>query len=67
MNDKVACFKCLQRKERLDSIERYFLMLKASLDHHISHKTELKEMCDELDRKITELKEDFNRDFRIHL
>jgi len=60
---KIACFRCLGRKEKIDRIERYFLMLKVSLEHHIKHKTELKEMMDELDQKITEVKEDFNEDF----
>ena len=49
----------------MDSIERHYLMLQASVEHHVKHKTEMKELCDKLDSMITELKDDFEREYKF--
>ena len=59
----VACIGCLRRKEKIDAIERYYLMWEASIKHCTALITELKYMKDELDLKIEDLKDDFNTDF----
>ena len=62
-DSKIACFRCLARKERIDEIERYFLMCEESRKQLIKHTTELKNMIDELDTKIAKFKEDFDKDY----
>ena len=60
---KLACFRCLGRKEKLDRIERYFLMWEAGIKQLRSDVTHLVKMKNELDEKVEELKNDFNEDF----
>ena len=60
---KIACFRCIARKERIDEIERYFLMWEHSLKMLVKHITELKMMKDEIDIKLEDFKADFDRDY----
>ncbi|NIQ92737.1 MAG: hypothetical protein GWN93_28685 [Deltaproteobacteria bacterium] len=59
---KVACFRCLLRKERIDEIERYFLMYEENLKLLVKQVTELKGMQDHISEMITAFKKDFDRD-----
>jgi hypothetical protein len=62
-DSKIACFRCLARKERIDEIERYFLMWEENLKLLIKNVTELKGMKDELSLKIATFKDDFDQDY----
>ena len=61
--NKIRCFQCLARKEKIDRIERDFLMLEAWVKHLRDDITSLVEMKNRLDAKIEEIKEDYNREF----
>jgi hypothetical protein len=60
---KIMCLGCLRRKEKIDTIERYFLMWEAGVKQLVNNITELKHMKDHLDEMIAELKKDFDSDF----
>jgi len=60
---QVACLSCLRRKEKIDRLERYFLMWEAGIKQLRRDVTHLARMKNELDTMIEELKQDFERDF----
>ena len=60
---KVACFRCLKRKERIDEIERYYLMWEENFKLLVKHVTEVSLMKKELSDKIAKFKEDFEKEY----
>ena len=63
MSDRVACIRCLVRKEKIDRIERDFLMLEAWIKHLREDITSLWIMKTELSEKLAKVKQDYEEEW----
>ena len=60
---KIICLQCLARKEKIDSMERRFLMLETWIKHLRADITHAVEIKNQLDQEITELKKTWETEF----
>lgn len=60
---KILCLGCLRKKERIDELERRFLMLEAWAKQLRSDITGVVEMVDEVGIKLARTKEEWENEF----